>query len=86
VLEPTVQSPALGRGETSVEIGGSPPVFHGLSKEAGHFPASIGNGGPIFQVEIQVVPGEDALTPEGDFGLGADVGEMEERVFDHGNR
>lgn len=52
------------------------PVLPGLPEAGLHQVAVITIAGPMVKVQLQLVPGENTLTPEVDFCLWADEGQM----------
>ena len=52
--------------------------------EAGlHQSAVLTVAGPMVEVQLELVPGENTLAPKVDFGSRTDVGKMKESVFQH---
>ena len=74
--EVPIEPPALGRGEAVVEVTGLPAVLNGLVELPGYASPLPSIFGPILEVKLQVIPGEDSPTPEVNLGPGADVGEV----------
>jgi hypothetical protein len=76
VSEVPIESPALGRGEVVVKVGGLAAGVDGLVELSSYESLAFGIFRPILKMKLQVVPGENPLTPEVNFGPGADVGQM----------
>jgi hypothetical protein len=76
VLEVPIESPALGRGEVVVKVGGLAAGVDGLVELSSYESLAFGIFRPILKMKLQVVPGENPPAPEVHFGPGADVGEV----------
>jgi hypothetical protein len=76
VSEVLIEPPALGRGEAVVEVTGLPAVLNGLVELSGDASPLPSIFWPILEVKLQVIPGEDSPTPEFNFCLWSDMGQM----------
>ena len=71
-----VESPAFSRRENIVKISSLVPVLSGFPEAGLHQCAVLTVAGPMVKVQLELVPGENALTPEVDLGSRTDVGQM----------
>ena len=76
VSEVLIESPALGRGESVVEVSGLAAVLNGLVELPGDASPLPSIFWPILEVKLQVIPGENSPAPEVNLRPGADVGQM----------
>ena len=75
-LEVPIEPPAFGRGEAVVEIRRLAAVLNGLVQLPGYASPSFGIFRPIFEMKLQIVPGENSPAPKFNFCPWADVGEV----------
>ncbi len=76
VSEVSIESPALERGEVVVEVRGLAAGVDGLVEPSGNESPAFGIFRPIFEMKLQIIPGENAPTPEINFCLRSNVGQM----------